>query len=56
MMGKRPTKKQKILMKSKHLNAENWLVCKDTPQEMLIQHRHSGQLRMIRKVQKDDKL
>ena len=56
MMGKRPTKKQKILMKSKHLNAENWLVCKDTPQEMLIQHRYSGQLRMICKAQKDDEL
>ena len=56
MMGKRPTKKQKILMKSKHLNAENWLVCKDTPQEMLIRHRHSGQFRVIRKALKDDKL
>ena len=49
MHGKRPTKKQRIFLKSKKLNDENWLVCKDTPKEMMIKHRLSGKCRTIRK-------
>ena len=47
MHGKRPTKKQKLFLKSKKLNDENWLVCKDTPQEMVIKHRQSDKYRTI---------
>ena len=36
MMGKKPTKKQKQYIRSRKLNAENWLVCKDTPDEMFL--------------------
>ena len=32
MNGKGPTKKQRIFLKNKKLNDENWLVHKDTPQ------------------------
>ncbi len=49
MHGKRPTKKQKLFLKSKKLNDENWLVCKDTPQEMVIKHRQSDKYRTIQK-------
>lgn len=40
--GKRPTKKQKIEIKEKKLNPENWLVVKDTPNVFEIVHRESG--------------
>ena len=49
MQGKRPTKKQKIFLRSKNLNYDNWLVCKDTSQEMVIKHRFSDKCRMIKK-------
>ena len=49
MQGKRLTKKQRIFLKSKNLNDENWLVCKDTLQEMVIKHRLSDKCRTIRK-------
>ena len=47
--GKRPTKGQKIFIKSKGLNYENWLVCKDTPTEMVIEHRHTNTRKTIKK-------
>ncbi len=45
--GKRPTVRQKKLMTEKNLNYNNWLVCKDTPQVMVIEHRISGKTREI---------
>ena len=39
--GKRPTKKQCELMQQWKLNAEDWLVVKDTADEMVIVHRLS---------------
>jgi len=49
MHGKKPSKKQRIFLKSKKLNDENWLVCKDTAKEMMIKHRQSDKCRTIRK-------
>ena len=49
MQGKRPTKKQKLFLKSKNLNNENWLVCKDTLQEMVIKYRYSDKCRTIKR-------
>jgi len=49
VQGKRPTKKQKLFLKSKNLNGENWLVCKDTLQEMVIKRRLSDKYRTIKK-------
>ncbi len=31
------------------LNPDNWLVCKDTPAELTLEHRISGKIRVIRK-------
>ena len=45
--GKRPTRNQKKFLKAKGLNFENWLVCSDTPCEMVIEHRHTGTIRRI---------
>ena len=36
-----PTRKQKNFMTKMGLKYENWQVERDTPQEMVIRHRHS---------------
>jgi hypothetical protein len=52
MQGKRLAKKQRIFLKSKNLNDENWLVYKDTLQEMVIKHRLSDKYRTIKKEER----
>lgn len=54
--GKKPTVSQRKLIDKKGLIAENWLVVKDTPKEMVIVHRHSigNVTRTIHKEQKDE--
>lgn len=47
--GRNPTREQKKFLKSKGLNFENWLICKDTPSEMQIEHRHTSTVRVIKK-------
>jgi hypothetical protein len=39
--GKKPTLAQRKLIQKKGLIADNWLVVKDTPTEMVLVHRHS---------------
>ena len=45
--GKNPTVKQRIFLKSRRLNPDNWLVCKNTDKEMIIEHRHTNATRTI---------
>lgn len=45
--GKKPTVKQKMLLKAWGLNPENWLICKIYPGELIIEHRHTGTFRRI---------
>ena len=53
--GKKPTRSQRMFIRSKRLNPENWLVVKDTPSEMLLVHRHFDRnTRRIRKAVRDD--
>lgn len=47
--GKKPTRRQKQLIASLRLNPENWLVCKDTPDELVLEHRISGKIKSIGK-------
>ncbi|MGN1109053.1 MAG: DUF6906 family protein [Oscillospiraceae bacterium] len=47
--GKNPTRRQKQDIASLRLNPDNWLVCKDTPEELVIEHRISGKVKVIRK-------
>ena len=48
--GVKPTRNQRIFLKSKRLNSENWLVVKDTPTEMVLVHKHfDNKTRTIRK-------
>ncbi|MBQ4145889.1 MAG: hypothetical protein IJD36_04590 [Clostridia bacterium] len=51
--GKRPTVRQRRQMEALHLNSDNWLVCKDTPEEMVLEHKFTGNERVIRKGEKD---
>lgn len=39
--GKKPTVSQRKLIQKWRLNPADWLVSKDTPEEMVIVHRHS---------------
>ena len=53
--GKKPTRNQRMFIRSKRLNPENWLVVKDTPTEMVLVHRHfDSNVRKIRKAVRDD--
>ena len=49
MMGKKPTRRQAKFIKDKNLNYDNWFVCKDTTEIMVIKHKYSGKERIIRK-------
>ena len=51
--GKKPTVAQRKYISAHKLNAENWLVAKDTSTEMVLVHRHfDGKTRVIRKETK----
>ena len=47
MQTKKPTRKQKQLLTSLRLNADNWLVGKETEAGLYIMHRYSGRMRVI---------
>lgn len=50
--GKKPTREQKKLMQSVRLNPADWLVERDTPEEMVIVHRYSE--RTTRTIHKEN--
>ena len=41
MQVRKPTREQKILLKSKGLNPDNWLVVSDDRYRLIVMHRHS---------------
>lgn len=50
--GKKPTVAQKKLMAQFRLNHTDWLVVKDTPDQMVLVHRYSDKTTRI--IQKGD--
>jgi hypothetical protein len=46
---KRPTRAQKKVIEQHKLNPSNWFVERDTPAEMVIVHRGTGTVKVIRK-------
>ena len=53
--GKKPTRAQRDFIKSKRLTPDSWLVVKDTPEKMVLVHRHALKtIRVIPKVVKYD--
>lgn len=49
--GKKPTRAQRDFIKAKRLTPDSWLVVKDTPEKMVLVHRHA--LKTIRVIRKD---
>lgn len=48
--GKNPTRRQREYIASLlWLNPDNWLVCKDTPDELVLEHKYSGHIKVIKK-------
>ena len=47
--GKKPTREQRKLMQTWGLDSNNWLVVKDTPEVMLVVHRHVNRTREVPK-------
>lgn len=55
--GVKPTRSQRLFLKSRRLNSENWLVVKDTPTEMVLVHKHfDNKTRTIYKTKGDSAL
>lgn len=52
--GKNPTKAQKIFLKERGLNPDDWLISKNTSTEMRLIHRCARDTRVITKDRKDD--
>ena len=48
MKGKNPTRKQKEFIKSKRLVPNNWLILKAPTNELHIQNRASGKIRILK--------
>lgn len=44
---KKPTRAQKILMKQKRMNPEDWMVERDTPEKLVLVHRHFNTTKKI---------
>lgn len=44
---KKPTRAQKILMKQKRMNPADWMVERDTPEELVLVHRHFSSTKKI---------
>lgn len=47
--GTKPTVRQAKMMQAKKLKAEDWLVERETPTEMVVVHRYGRAVRVIRK-------
>ncbi|ADY55109.1 hypothetical protein Sgly_0752 [Syntrophobotulus glycolicus DSM 8271] len=45
--GKNPTRKQKIMIKKVGLNPDNWLVVKNTTDQLCLINRESGRTKEI---------
>lgn len=48
--GKRPTRRQKLIISGLRLSPDNWLVISDTKESMTIIHRHTDTMRTIKKI------
>lgn len=52
--GKKPTREQRKLMQKWKLDTTMWLVAKDTPDEMVLVHRHfDNRTRIVPKWRED---
>ena len=52
--GTKPTRAQRKLIERWHLKPEDWLVVKDTPEIMVLVHRHSDHTTRTIHKEKDE--
>ena len=48
MNGKNPTRKQKIIIQERRFNPANWVVIKNKTDELHIQNRNSGNVKILK--------
>lgn len=46
--GKRPTRKQKLIIEAANYNPDDWLVTKNLPGELHLEHRDTGQGKVLK--------
>jgi hypothetical protein len=46
---KKPNRAQKAIIKANNINVENWMVERDTSEELVLVHRHTNTMRIIKK-------
>lgn len=52
---RKPTREQRKLIQSKRLNPDNWMIERDTPEKMVLVHKHfDNKKRIITKGAKYD--
>ncbi len=52
---KKPTREQRKFIQSKRLNPDNWMIERDTPEQMVLVHKHfDNKTRTIRKEKYND--
>lgn len=44
---KKPTRSQKILLQKKKLNPADWMIERDTPEQLVLVHRHFDRVKKI---------
>ena len=50
---RKPTREQRKLIQTKRLNPDNWMIERDTPEQMVLVHKHfDGKKRIIQKAVK----
>lgn len=49
---KNPTRNQKIMLRKRKLNPADWMIERDTPEKMILVHRHFNNTRRI--IHKED--
>lgn len=47
MKGKKPTRQQRVILKERRLNPDNWLVLKNPPGKLHIQNRENKKIRVL---------
>lgn len=45
--AKNPTRRQKIFIQKKRMNPADWFVVEDTPEKMVLVHRHFDSVKKI---------
>ena len=45
--GTKPTRAQKILLRKRKLNPDDWLIERETPEKLVLVHRHFDRIQKV---------